>query len=326
MRKSLIVNGKFNKQRTTGVQRYAIGILSNLKDCQSTCPSSQNRLIQILWEQLWLPMTVKFKNALLVNFCNTAPFWYKNQIVAIHDMAVFENPTWFQPTFAKYYHWLFKKLAKNANHFVTVSEFSKQEMVKHLELSPEKITVIHSAISPNWEHIESEAIDSLNGQKFLLMVGSRDPRKNFDFVIEQLANWLQVNNYKLIIAGNTGKAFSSSSAVESNNVSWLANLNDHQLKWLYENTALLIHPSLYEGFSLVPLEGISLKVNCLISNIPVHREIVGDRAHYFELNNSTSLIEKLNAALANPFIQGEPLPYSFEKSADRWKKIMNKYF
>ncbi|MDP4685264.1 MAG: glycosyltransferase family 4 protein [Salibacteraceae bacterium] len=322
MEKSAIINSKFKKQRTTGVQRYALGVSAFIDDAIFFEPKSKNSLLQVLWEQISLPLKAKREGLLLINFCNTAPFWYKKQMVTIHDMAVFENPVWFRPAFAKYYQWLFKKLAKNAKHFVTVSEFSKQEIHRHLGIPLTKISIIHSAVSDDFIEVNSHKPASAPIGNFILMVGSHDPRKNFDFVIGATQQWCTQNQYQLVIAGNPGKAFADKALAPETEAIWLQGLNDAELKWLYENAKLVIHPSIYEGFSLVPIEAHLIGAKCLISDIPVHREIVGKAAHYFELANAEHLILQIDHALNSPF-EPIPLPYSFEKSGKDWMELIS---
>jgi glycosyltransferase involved in cell wall biosynthesis len=319
-----IINGKFNKQRTTGVQRYAVGISELLSQTAYQIPASKSALKHLFWEQITLPLKANKQKKLLINFCNTAPFWYKNQIVTIHDMAVFENVKWFNPWFAFYYRWLFKQLAKNASHFVTVSEFSKREMHRHLKIDLDSISVIHSAVHDAILDVISTKPTEVPQGKFLLMVGSHDPRKNADFVIDATQEWRAQHDYKLVVAGNPGRAFAKKEKQYSKDVIWLQNLNDGGIKWLYQNAALVIHPSLYEGFSLVPIEAHLLETRCLISDIPVHKEIVGEAAHYFELDNRKDLILKIENALNAPF-EKRPLPYSFEKSAKQWADLITRF-
>lgn len=305
------------------MQRYAEGIASYTPQAEYSIPPPKNAFWQLVWEQVLLPLKANKQKKLLINFCNTAPFWYKNQVVTIHDMAVFENPKWFRPAFAKYYQLLFTKLAKNAKHFVTVSEFSRNELLKYLAIHPDQITLIHSAPKSDWESITPKENELLKNQSFLLMVGSQDPRKNFDFVIKTTQNWRKENKYKLVIAGNPGKAFAQKRATNKNDVIWLQNLSDGELKWLYQNANLVIHPSLYEGFSLVPLEAHLLGAKTLISDIPVHREIAGDTAQYFELGKGAVLLFQIELAIKSPFVQ-KSLPYSFEKSAAQWEALIAK--
>lgn len=319
-----ILNGKFLMQHQTGVQRFAHGLLPYLNDIQVLKPTSDRRRDQIIWEQLTLGKLAKKEDKLLLNLCNTAPFWYQNQMVCMHDMAVFENPLWFNKSFAQYYQLLFKRLAKTAKHFITVSEFSKQEMMKYLGLKDHQIAIIHSA--PSEHLIKAKAKKpALNVNKpFLLMVGSHDPRKNFNWVIQHLNNWLLKNNYELLIIGNPGEAFHKENKAFSQATKWLSSINDAQLKWLYQNAELVIHPALYEGFSLVPIEAMRLGTKVLISDIPVHREIAGASTYYFNLNKPEELELQVDQALKSikPDFQNT---YSFKMSGDKLNHLINLY-
>lgn len=320
----VLVNGKYMMQHTTGVQRYARGIVPNLNKVEIIAPTAKNTFTQTFWEQNELPKLAKKNKQLLLNFCNTAPAFYKNQIVTIHDMAVFENPNWFAPAFAKYYQWLFRQHAKNALHFVTVSEFSKLEMMRHLRLKESQISVIHSAPNRALKELTSTKQNLEIDQPFLLMVGSHDPRKNFEFVINTLNPWLSRNNFKLIIVGKPGKAFAKMETTKSEHVVWLQNTSDEELKWLYEHCQALIHPALYEGFSLVPVEAIMLGAKTLVSEIPVHREILGDATEFFDLDSETDFIEKLEFILTQTKLE-YGLNYNFTSSANKWRDLIREF-
>ena len=321
MNSPVLVNGKFLNQPITGVQRYGHGILSQINSNVEVLAAPEGRLASNYWEQTKLPALLKKRgNPLLINFCNSAPSFYKNQIVTIHDLAVFENPKWFQSPFATYYKLLFKRLAKTARHFVTVSEFSKSEMKRHLNIPEDKITIIHSAIDNRFGELQAIK-PRIGDQAFILMVGSHDPRKNFHWVIEHAARHINDLGFQLIIAGNPGAAFSDPNNKDTKSVTWLTNASDTELKWLYQNAELVIHPSLYEGFSLIPLEAASLNAKTLISNIPAHREIVGEQALYFDLDDANSLLNELDKALHG--VRRElPHSFSFSESTLKWEQLI----
>lgn len=315
------VNGKFLQQPVSGVQRYANGILSELNNRVDVLASPVGRLASNYWEQTTLPKSLKEKgNPLLLNFCNTAPASYKNQIVTIHDMAVFTNSSWFQKPFAEYYKLLFKRLSKKAMHFVTVSEFSKGEMMEYLKIPGQQISVIHSSVGARFENVLA-AKPRISDQEFVLMVGSHDPRKNFDWVIENGATHLEKQGYQIIVAGRKSKAFRQIEKSQKSNTYWIEDCSDSELKWLYQNAALVIHPSVYEGFSLVPLEAHVFEAKLLVSDIPAHREIIGKRAVYFDPSDINSLLTGIENGL-NSAISIDPLPYSFENSARLWDELI----
>lgn len=321
------INGRFLNQKLSGVQRYASGLLNHLEFEvtieKSPCDTAAKCII---WEQVTLPNQLKKKRSpLLLNFCNTAPINYQNQIVTIHDLAVFENPKWFSRSFAAYYKFLQPRIASNAIHIVTVSEFSKNEIQQHLKISTDKISVIHPGLNEGLATKTSMKPAGINS-KFILMVGSHDLRKNFDFAVEHSQDIVNELNLKLVHVGRPSHIFSGNIKQPNGSTIQLTDATDQELKWLYENAAALIQPSIYEGFSLVPMEARSLGCPVLASDIPVHREVLIDKVQYFQLHNP----ESFKTALENLLSVKKPLPkakwnYDFKTSAEKWKDLIARF-
>src|SRR3972149_8611226 len=144
----IIVNSRFLTQKITGVQRNAIEISRELRKLYPdiTFISPQNiyhrniaselnvilfgRLRGHLWEQIDLHRYLNKNNKpLLLNMANTAPISYKNQIVTICDLSFLRHPEWFSKTFYFYYRFLIPKIVKNSLKIVTISKFSKNEIM-----------------------------------------------------------------------------------------------------------------------------------------------------------------------------------------------------
>jgi len=305
------------------VQRYGHGILEHLNlENEIVQPTGTFTPTTHWWEQVSLPAFLKRNGSpLLLNFCNTAPSNYTNQIVTVHDMAVFENPNWFSKAFANYYQLLIPKICRNARHIVTVSDFSKAEIIRHLKVDADKISVIPSAVDNHLTKLKPSVVKSLLNTRYVLMVGSPDDRKNMAFVIEHAGHMLQQLGYGLVVAGNKRHNLKSKS-LNLHQVRWVIDANDHQLAWLYSNSSLVIHPSLYEGFSLIPHEARAFGKPTLLSDIAVHRDLNREASTYFKPRDPKHLRSQLELALhAGP---GEIKSTSFIESAQLWKALIQK--
>ncbi|MGL5312044.1 MAG: glycosyltransferase, partial [Peptostreptococcaceae bacterium] len=166
----IVINGRFLTQNITGVQRFAHEIIRELDNIvkpgeyKILAPKNiiykdldyKNIKIEIcgnlkghLWEQIELPYYVKKNKAELINLCNTAPILNPN-IVAIHDIQTKVHPEFFSKKFALWYNLMNKFNIKNSKKIITVSNFSKSEIVKYYGVSEDKITVIYNG----WEHMD----------------------------------------------------------------------------------------------------------------------------------------------------------------------------
>jgi len=286
-------------------------------------PGKIGRFGAIRWEQFRLPRQLKGQgNPLLVNFCNTAPFSYANQIVTIHDLATFDHPEWFRPSFAKYYAWLLPRIAKGALKVVTVSEWSKQRIMEQFHLNEAKIHVIPPAVDPALLEAEEEGVDGLeNG--FILMVGSLDPRKQFDKAALILQKEAERQGLTLVIAGAAQSHFISMHLPIGPSIRFIPSPSDGQLAWLYRHCALVLHPSLYEGFSLVPHEALAFGARVLVSDIPVHREALKDSVSYVDPKQLTALPDAVMQCLKAPSpTSNATTTFGYASSGKRWRTLI----
>jgi len=294
----IFVNGKFLAQPITGVQRYAMMVSKHL-NLPTIEPKlfSRNSITRTLWEQCILPNKLK-TNDLLINLCNTAPVYHPHQIVTIHDTAVFHQPRWFNPYFAQYYQWLLPKIAHQCVQVVTVSEFSKSEIVRYMGVDSSKVCVIAGAVSSDLLNATAQPPKEKITAPFALMVGSSDPRKNFDFVIEHSRQWFAQRGITLVIAGGNATPFAQPKASNAGHLMRINRPSDGELRWLYEHSEFVIQPSLFEGYSLVPQEAMAFGKRTIVSDIPVHRETCGSNAIFFDPTNVESLLHAFDSSSA----------------------------
>ena len=338
MSKTIYINARFLTQKTTGVQRFAIEISKILiklnSDIKFIAPKniiSNELAIELgvetfgrftghLWEQIELPLFLKSKgNPLFINFCNTAPLFYNNQIVTIHDLAFIINPKWFSKKFALVYNFLIPRIANRAKHIITVSNSSKNEISELLNQPLNKISVVYNGITFK----KSEEIIQTNNEKYFLTVSSIDPRKNLKKLIEAFTIWNN-NDIKLFIVGGTSNNFNDQSwNYDESKIKFLGYVTDEELNSYYRNAQCFVYPSLYEGFGLPPLEAMAFGTNVIVSDIPSVREVCQENAlAYFNPNSIESIIEALDFALENK-ITVKPIDYEEFSWSNSAKKIQD---
>jgi len=337
---SIIINARFLTQQITGVQRFAIEISKALK---KIWPSIQfvsppdiidhvlaaelnvkiiGRNKGILWEQVDLPVFLKKNNhPLLINLCNVAPLFYSNQVITIHDVAFIVNPGWFNKKFVLFYKFLIPRIAKKSKAIFTVSNFSKQEIIKYIKIEAEKIKVVYNSVScfPIERQVENKY------GRYILFVGSIDKRKNISALIEAFNNVKDID-LKLLIAGDVSSVFNNKENINLKNnerVSFLGRVNDAELSSLYANALMFIYPSLYEGFGLPPLEAMYYNCPAIVSDIGSLIEICNDATLYVDPYNPEDIARKIELLANDEFLRNELIKkgkqniekYSWEKSA-----------
>ena len=344
----LVINSRFLTQNITGVQRFAIEISKRLKklypnNIEFVSPKNiihkdlaKDLNVKVignktghLWEQIDLQLYLKQKNnPLLLNFANTAPLFYKNQIVTIHDLAFLRYPNWFSKKFYIYYRFLIPKIVKNGKKIITVSNFSKKEIISLLGIDEKKIEIIYNGISSNFNYNPK-----IYKKNYILAVSSLDPRKNFKNLILSFGK-INLKNYKLVIVGSENKVFSNTEIKnlmkKIQNVEFTGYVSDKKLVKLYQEAKIFVYPSLYEGFGIPPLEAMASGTPVISSNVASLPEVCGDAAYYVNPYDVNDIAKGIETVLKDKKLQKELIQkgleriklYNWEKSANKLIKII----
>jgi glycosyltransferase involved in cell wall biosynthesis len=351
----LIVNCRFLSQKITGTQKFAseickelikqekdIVFLSNPNILQKDIAKELNVKIighksykwfklfklpsGLLWEQLILPFYIKnnYPNAKLINLINLAPILYENNVVVLHDVAFKKYPEFFKKIFLLVYNTLVPIILKRAKKIFTVSEFSKSEIVEFFKVDDKKIDVIYNAVDNKIKFKIEE-----KKEKYILAVGSLEPRKNISKLIEVISNQEDLN---LIIVGEqNSKVFNSNTDIKvSNNIKFTGYVDNNELEILYQYATAFIYPSLYEGFGIPPLEAQSFGIPAIVSDIPVFHEVYDDSVLYVNPYSSTDILEGIKKLMSDDTLQYSLIEkgyenikkYSWDKSAKKLLKCL----
>lgn len=340
-----VVNGRYLTQKATGVHRYAFEICNKLHEMgvdfhvaipQEICPDYKfsfktvrvGSLNTHLWEQISLPRYLKsIGSPLLISFTGCGPLNYSNQIMTIHDVSHERYPEWFSKNYYRFYHFMMPRIGRKAHAILTVSEFSKAEIVDTLGLDANKIHVVHSNVpfhdKPSAEEILNHKPDPA-AEKYIIAVSSMDPRKNFVRLAEAFNN-IEDKTIKLYIIGMRFKAFNTPDLQKlvGDNIHLPGYVDDEALQQMYKNALLSVYPSLYEGFGLPPLESMTFGCPAINSDIPALREVSEDAALYVDPYNVQNITDQINSMVEDESLRQtlrergleQIKKYSWEKSA-----------
>lgn len=312
--KNFLLNTRALSSNTTGVQRYLLSYLPFIKNFRTLSPKIRNQNLGHIWEQLILPKMLS-KSDLLWSPCNTGPIKHSNQVITIHDIAVIEHPEWFRRFFSMWYRFLWAKLLTDVKHIITVSEYSKNKIVKRYNLSPDKVTVIHAALDIRFKNYDS----NVEREKNVLFVGSLSPRKNVNRLLKA---WEGIStkhkDYKLLIVGSKSRVSSNEELLKDiSNVEFTGRITDDELIALYRKSSMFIFPSLYEGFGLPPLEAMSQGCPVITSNVTSLPEVCGNAALYVNPLDVNDIANKIDLLISDKNLQKK----LSEKGLDRSKKF-----
>jgi glycosyltransferase involved in cell wall biosynthesis len=208
-------------------------------------------------------------------------------VSTIHDLAILKFPETAHPQILKMHQRSWEVLKKRNAHIIAVSQATRHDVISLLGFPADHVHVIYEALPIETktiaESISEEKAEAIKrryqlDEKFILFVGTREPRKNLERLITA---WLPLaNQYKLLIAGESGWDDSSSLLRQAppNRLQFLGKVDDQSLSMLYAEAELLAYPSLYEGFGLPILEAFHHGTPVLTSNISSMPEVAGNAA------------------------------------------------
>jgi glycosyltransferase involved in cell wall biosynthesis len=313
--RTLFVNGRFYSQPLSGVQRFASEITRALRQQHSGTvavlgPAGSGRgapFVRVvgrregqLWEQFELPRHAT--SGTLVNLGNTAPLLRSSQVVVIHDAGVFSTPEAYSRRFRLWYKFAQRLYVRRGACIVTVSEFSRQELIRHLGARPDRVAVI----SEGADHMASIAADHgvltrVPPGRFVLVVGNFAAHKNLA-ALSDLAARLKARGETLVVTG--GLAPGAFQKVRQNAMPqpacYVGRVSDGELKSLYEHAACLVFPSSYEGFGLPAVEAMACGCPVVVSRIPALQETCADAAVYVDPQSPADITKQVCALLDDP--------------------------
>lgn len=250
------------------------------------------------------------------------PAFYRGKVVTtMNDLTTtrFSNPSK-NPIIFKFkqlvYRWLNRRVAHKSTELITYSRFVKDDVTKFARVDPDKITVSYLAA----DKIADEAVpvSGLRPQGFLLYVGRSLPHKNLERLVEAF-NQLQAKRpgLKLVLGGKTDANYKRLEAKAQKlglkNVVFTDFLSEGKLRWLYENCAAYVFPSLSEGFGLPGLEAMLHGAPVVSSDSTCLPEVYGDAAHYFDPLDINAIAAAINEVLTDPKLREELVKRGYER-------------
>lgn len=282
-------------------------------------------------EQIKLPLLVPKCDLFWSPHYNVpvAPIKARRRLVTIHDvyhLAFYSELTVKEKLYVK---GIFKAAVSLSHHVITVSHFSRGELLRYASVRPEKVSVIYHGV----DHAVFKAQKGLR-RKEILYVGNVKPHKNLRRLIQAFRLLLErgFGEYRLVIAGkNKGflkgddlSALIEQDKVLKDKVVLLGFVEDRELPGLYAQAELAIFPSLYEGFGMPPLEAMACGCPVVVSHAASFPEICQDAVRYVDPYDVEAMAGVIEAILKNP--QAEWRKKGIERAAYfRWDKSASEH-
>lgn len=265
-----------------------------------------------------------------------------NQLPVIHDLNFVEHPKDLKWLTSKYYNHYFPKFAAHAGRIATVSEYSKQEIIKNYSIDSAKIDVVYNGINAFFKPLKgSDKIAVKNkftsDKNYFVSVGSLHPRKNIINLIHAFAAFKtdSRSDIKLVLAGPHFWGLSEiNTAIETNklkdDVIFTGRLDNEELALVLGSALALTFIPYYEGFGIPLIEAMQAQVPIITSNVTSLPEVAGNAALFvnpFNRDEIKNAMLKLyqDEGLRNDLIKKglqQKEKFSWDKSAELlWTSI-----
>jgi glycosyltransferase involved in cell wall biosynthesis len=215
-------------------------------------------------------------------------------IATLHDLSGIVHPEWHPAGRVSKYHRHLERTLKQCVHFLTVSDYVREEIINVLGVAPERVTRVYNGIRTGLAPLSANEVAA--GLKaldlpptYLLHVGTLEPRKNLEMLLKAYCSLPAAIRARcpLLLVGKWGWNTAMLAALldgeaKHNGVMHLGYLAEEHLRLLYNGARALVFPSLYEGFGLPPVEMLACGGAVLASTAGSLPEVVGGNGHLID--------------------------------------------
>ncbi|MEQ1945820.1 MAG: glycosyltransferase family 1 protein [Bryobacteraceae bacterium] len=212
-----------------------------------------------------------------------------------------------------------EKIVSRADGLIAVSENTRQDAIRLLGISPDKITTIHSGVAP--EYFDAKPVP--RARPYVLFVGTVEPRKNLDTLLDawQMVRAETRREFDLVVAGPKGWGPEATFARVQAETTYLGYVPESQMPGLFAGATLFVYPSFYEGFGFPVVQALAAKVPVVTSNTSCLPEVARDGAALIDPKSPVELASAIERLLESPADRAKLAGYG-RASAERfrWEK------
>ncbi len=233
------------------------------------------------------------------------PLLYRGTLVTtLHDLAPLDLPEIFDHAAKRYLAGLLlQQSAARSAAILTPSQFSKDRITARLRAAPDRVHVTPLAVDPSWPELTGVPEQGTSAKPYLLFVGNLKPNKNLSTVVEAMELLGSAPALNLVVAGKTegfrtgDNAAGQAARRLGERIRFAGEVSDAELIGLYRGAAMLVMPSLYEGFGLPVLEAMRYGCPVVTSRTTSLPEVAGDAAVLVDPRDPAALADAIRRVL-----------------------------
>lgn len=291
---------------------------------------ANSQMYGLFWERLVLPYLAR-RRGVDVLFCPNGngpltkqPF---SVLLFVHDVNAQKG--WSSGIHQLYRQGAVPRAARVADRIATVSSFSKGEIVDALDVPADKVDVVPIGVDEVYTD-DSPSTSVKLPERYILYVGSLNPRKNISNILRahRLLRTDHGRSEELVIVGPGNKRiFKNFEVSESSDIVTPGFLSVPELKFAYENAALLLYPSMYEGFGLPPLEAMGCGTPVVASDCASFPEVLNGAAVLVDPAEPEAIADAVNRVLTDDDLYDDLVARGHERVAQfDWKRAGQQLF
>ncbi|MEO8576095.1 MAG: glycosyltransferase family 1 protein [Gemmatimonadales bacterium] len=256
------------------------------------CPVvAMKRAARYSWEQAVLPLQLlREKPALIHSLGYVSPLAARGpQVVSVHDVNYLGHTGRRTAIGRRAFRFFVERTVKRADRVITISEFSRGEIIRHMKVPEEKVTVIHLAGKEVENGTEPPApTDSHRNieRPYIMAFSSLSAHKNIGRLVAAFKKISASVPHALVLVGHLPEKNAARSEIESTNgddrIIFTGHLPDAEVECLMQNASLFAFPSLYEGFGMPVIDAQNAGVPVAASSAGALPEVAGEGAVIFD--------------------------------------------
>jgi glycosyltransferase involved in cell wall biosynthesis len=267
------------------------------------------------------------------------------KVSMVHDVAFLRYPEYLQPRIRKFYETWMPRYLAYTDHIITVSEFSKQDLISGYKLPADKISVVYNGITDSYKPVDALTKQQAQqkyagGKPYLVYLGAIHPRKNVTVLVKAFEKFKANvrSDVQLVIAGraswHTEDVFK---AIENspfkNEIHLPGYVPTDEAVALVGSAEAMVYPSRYEGFGLPLVEAMACGVPVICSDVSSLPEVAGGAALLFSPDDVDALAANLDKVVFDTDQRKEMiaagnirvLDFSWERSAEQVYSVLRRF-
>ena len=264
---------------------------------------------EVIHRHIWNIVALNFisqKYDIVYSFTSHGTLYHRNQIITIHDVICLSFPDSHKGQYY-YFKYFLPFLIKKCQHIISISNFTKDEIMKVYSIKSETISVIYNGIDHleklKWLEKDEGWLEEITDKKqFCICVGASYPHKNIETLLT-VCDKMKESDIRFIITNKPNIYYNlikkKAEDMQLKNVIFLPFVESSRLALLYKRARLNIYLSLYEGFGFPPAEAAFFGTQSILSKQPALVEVYGEGFEYvdpFDVKRIEMIVMKYTSA------------------------------